>query len=40
MSTDDPAVSRIDLTHEYESALQEYDLGYRTLKALSCGLLV
>ncbi|MDX6677873.1 MAG: adenosine deaminase, partial [Solirubrobacteraceae bacterium] len=32
LATDDPAVSRIDLTHEYEYATTEYGLGYRTLK--------
>ncbi len=35
LATDDPAVSRIDLTHEYQYALTEYRLGYRTLKRLS-----
>jgi adenosine deaminase len=35
LATDDPAVSRIDLTHEYEYATEEYGLGYRTLKHLS-----
>jgi adenosine deaminase len=35
LATDDPAVSRIDLTHEYQYALTEYHLGYRTLKRLS-----
>jgi adenosine deaminase len=35
LATDDPAVSRIDLTHEYGYALTEYGLGYRTLKRLS-----
>jgi adenosine deaminase len=35
LATDDPAVSRIDLTHEYEYATGEYGLGYRTLKRLS-----
>lgn len=35
LATDDPAVSRIDITHEYAYAATEYRLGYRTLKALS-----
>ena len=35
LASDDPAVSRIDLTHEYEYALREYGLGDRTLKTLS-----
>jgi adenosine deaminase len=35
LATDDPAVSRIDLTHEYGYALTQYGLGYRTLKRLS-----
>jgi adenosine deaminase len=35
LATDDPAVSRIDITHEYEYAATEYGLGYRTFKRLS-----
>ena len=32
LSTDDEGVSRIDLTHEYVRAAQEFGLGYRDLK--------
>jgi len=35
LSTDDEAVSRSDLTHEYQRAVQEFGLTYRDLKALS-----
>lgn len=35
LATDDPAVSRIDITHEYVRATTTYGLGYRTLKRLS-----
>ena len=35
LATDDAGVSRIDLTHEYEFAASEYDLGYRSLKELA-----
>jgi adenosine deaminase len=35
LATDDPGVSRIDLTHEYEFAATEYDLGYHSLKELA-----
>ncbi len=35
LATDDPGVSRIDLTHEYAFAATEYDLGYRSLKELA-----
>lgn len=35
LSTDDPGVSRIDLSHEYQRAAAEYGLGYRDLKALA-----
>lgn len=35
LATDDPAVSRIDITHEYAYAAAEYRLGYRVLKGLS-----
>lgn len=35
LATDDPGVSRIDLTHEYEFATTEYDLRYRALKTLA-----
>jgi adenosine deaminase len=32
LSTDDEGVSRIDLTHEYERAVEEFHLGYYDLK--------
>jgi hypothetical protein len=35
LSTDDPGVSRIDLTNEYVRAAREHGLGYRTLKAIA-----
>jgi adenosine deaminase len=35
VSTDDEGVSRIDLTHEYQRAVETYDLDYSTLKNLS-----
>ena len=35
LSTDDEGVSRIDLTHEYVSAVEDYGLGYRELKTLA-----
>jgi adenosine deaminase len=35
LSTDDPGVSRIDLTNEYMRAAREHGLGYRTLKAIA-----
>lgn len=35
LATDDPGVSRIDITHEYEFATEQYDLGYRELKTLA-----
>ena len=35
LSTDDQAVSRIDLTHEYVRAANEYHLSYAELKQLS-----
>lgn len=35
LSTDDEGVVRIDLTHEYQRAVQTYDLGYADIKALS-----
>ena len=35
LATDDPGVSRIDLTHEYAFAATQYDLGYRSLKELA-----
>jgi adenosine deaminase len=35
LATDDPAVSRIDITHEYEYAATEYRLRYSVLKRLS-----
>ncbi len=35
LATDDPGVSRIDITHEYEVATRRYGLSYRTLKRLS-----
>ncbi len=35
LSTDDEGVSRIDLTHEYQRAVQTFKLSYGDLKALS-----
>jgi adenosine deaminase len=35
LSTDDEGVSRIDLTHEYQSAVEAYRLDYTALKLLS-----
>ena len=35
LATDDPAVERIDLTHEYQLATTDYRLGYDDLKTLS-----
>ena len=35
LSTDDEGVARIDLTHEYQRALETYDLSYDDLKYLS-----
>jgi len=35
LSTDDEGVSRIDLTHEYQRAIQTYDLDYDDIRALS-----
>ena len=35
LSTDDEGVARIDLTHEYQRAVETYDLGYDDLKYLS-----
>jgi adenosine deaminase len=35
LSTDDEGVSRIDLTHEYVRATEDFHLGYRDLKGLS-----
>ena len=35
LSTDDEGVSRIDLTHEYQRAVETYDLTYNDLKYLS-----
>lgn len=35
LSTDDEGVSRIDLTHEYQRAVQTYDLSYTDLKEFS-----
>jgi hypothetical protein len=35
ISTDDPGVSRIDLSHEYQRMARDYGLGYRDLKALA-----
>ena len=35
LATDDPGVSRIDITHEYVFATQEYDLRWRDLKELA-----
>jgi adenosine deaminase len=35
LSTDDEGVSRIDLTHEFIRAVQEYDLTYADLKQLA-----
>ncbi|MGI9294326.1 MAG: hypothetical protein ACR2PS_10120, partial [Pseudomonadales bacterium] len=35
LSTDDEGVSRIDLTHEYQRAVQTYDLSYADVKEFS-----
>ncbi|WP_327369062.1 adenosine deaminase family protein [Streptomyces sp. NBC_01217] len=35
LSTDDPGVSRIDISHEYQYAAKTYDLGYTELKDLA-----
>jgi adenosine deaminase len=35
LATDDPGVSRIDITHEYELATREYRLRYGALRTLS-----
>jgi adenosine deaminase len=35
LSTDDPGVSRIDMTNEYFRAAHEHGLSYRTLKSLA-----
>lgn len=35
LSTDDPGVSRIDVSHEYQYAAKTYDLGYTELKDLA-----
>ncbi|MFB7864226.1 adenosine deaminase [Streptomyces sp. NPDC056069] len=35
LATDDPGVSRIDITHEYQYASKTYGLGYRDLKDLA-----
>jgi adenosine deaminase len=35
LATDDPGVSRVDITHEYEYAAQTYHLGYQDLKDLA-----
>ncbi|MFI8826097.1 adenosine deaminase [Streptomyces sp. NPDC053431] len=35
LATDDPGVSRIDISHEYQYARETYGLGYRDLKDLA-----
>jgi adenosine deaminase len=35
LSTDDEGVSRIDITHEYEKAVEEQGLGYLDLKNMA-----
>lgn len=35
LSTDDPGVSRIDMTNEYFRGAREHGLSYRTLKSLA-----
>jgi adenosine deaminase len=35
LSTDDEGVSRIDLTHEYQRAVETYDVTYFELKVFS-----
>ncbi|MFT6032819.1 MAG: adenosine deaminase [Arenicella sp.] len=35
LSTDDEGVSRIDLTHEYQRAVESYDLNYKDIKQLA-----
>jgi adenosine deaminase len=39
LSTDDEGVSRIDLTHEYQRAVEEFGLSYRDLKAIAANSL-
>ena len=40
LSTDDPGVSRIDLSNEYFRAARDYNLGYRRLKAIARNALI
>ena len=40
LSTDDPGVSRIDLSNEYFRAAREYNLGYRSLKSIARNALI
>jgi adenosine deaminase len=40
LSTDDPGVSRIDLSNEYFRAARDYGLGYRALKAIARNALI
>jgi adenosine deaminase len=40
LATDDPAVSRIDLSNEYFRAAREFGLDYRTLKAIARNALI
>jgi adenosine deaminase len=35
ISTDDPGIARSDLTHEYQRAVETYDLSYAELKQLA-----
>ncbi|MEA2186874.1 MAG: adenosine deaminase [Solirubrobacteraceae bacterium] len=35
LATDDPGVSRIDITHEYQFAMTEYELEYPDIKTLA-----
>ena len=40
LSTDDPGIERIDLTHEYQRAVEEYGLTYEQVKALDRNSLI
>ena len=40
LSTDDPGVSRIDLSNEYFRAARDYGIGYRALKAIARNALI
>ena len=40
LSTDDAGISRINLTNEYFRAARDYELGYRTLRAIARNALI